>query len=340
MKKLGFFGKIMFFFNSLAAAMLLLSYILPFVPPKTFSFISVLSLAVPILILLNILFFAYWLLKVKKQLLLSFLVLLVGFKYVGSLYRFSSSIDVDEQNNITIMTYNVRLFNLYDWIKETHVENSIINLIEKESPDILSLQEYHPHKSVKLDDYAYKFEKLAGNKTKYGQAIFSKFPIINSGSINFPNTANNAIFADVVKNQDTIRIYNLHLQSLGINPNVETLNKEESERLLKRMSSTFSMQQDQAELFVKHKEQCPYKMIVCGDFNNTTYSYVFRQIKGDLQDAFEEAGNGFGKTFDFKFFPIRIDFILADESFTVNGFKNFDDKLSDHYPIMAKIGLN
>lgn len=319
--------------------MLLLSYVLPFVAPKTFSILSVLSLAVPILIILNILFVVYWLLKLKKQLLLSLVVLLIGYNYIGSLYKFSSSKDVADDNNLSIMNYNVRLFNLYDWIPEKNVETSIENLIKSEQPDVLSLQEYHPHKNVNLFQFKYKFEKLGGSKVKYGQAIFSNYPIVNSGSVDFPDTANNAIYADIVKNTDTIRIYNIHLQSSHINTSVENLNTEESERLFMRLRTTFEMQQDQAELFVKHKNKCPYKVIVAGDFNNTAYSYVYRQIKGELKDTFEQAGNGFGRTFDFKLFPVRIDFILADKSFDVNGFKNYDEKLSDHYPIMAKVSL-
>ena len=339
MKKLGFINKIIFFVNSVVATMLLLSYVLPFVAPKTFSILSVISLAVPILIILNILFVIYWLLKLKKQFLLSLVVLLIGYNYVGSLYKFSNSKNVADENNLSVMNYNVRLFNLYDWIPEKNVEISIVNLIKTEQPDVLSLQEYHPHKNVNLSHYKYKFEKLEGNKIKYGQAIFSNYPIINSGSINFLNTDNNAIYADIVKNKDTIRIYNIHLQSSHIKTDVENLNKEESEKLLRRLRTTFEMQQDQAELFVRHKNKCPYKVIVSGDFNNTAYSYVYKKIKADLKDTFEDAGNGFGRTFDFKLFPVRIDFILADKSFEVNGFKSYDEKLSDHYPIMAKVSL-
>ena len=81
----------------------------------------------------------------------------------------------------------------------------------------------------------------------------------------------------MVKGTDTIRIYNVHLQSSGINADVEKLNKEESERLFKRVVKTFKAQQSQAELFIDHKKKSPYKMIVCGDFNNTPYSYVYRK---------------------------------------------------------------
>jgi endonuclease/exonuclease/phosphatase family metal-dependent hydrolase len=340
MKKLSFVNKVIFAMNSLFAMMLLLSYILPYVAPNRFALLAVLSLAVPFLILSNILFMVYWLMNVKKQLLLSLIVLVVGFKHVGSLYKFSSSKNIEDENNLTIMNYNVRLFNLYNWIPGNEVQQEIVNFIKKEAPDVISFQEYHPHQKVDLTSFKYKYEELSGNKIKYGQAIFSKYPIVKSGSIEFPNTANNAIYADIVKDSDTIRIYNVHLQSLRIDTNNEELSTNSSERLIKRASETFKMQQFQSELFLMHKKQSPHKMIICGDFNNTAYSYVYKEIKGDLVDAFEAAGNGFGRTFDFKYFPIRIDFILVDKAFKINAFKTYNLKLSDHFPIRTKVSLH
>ena len=340
MKKLSFINKVIYFFNTIAAATLLISYILPYVEPNNFALLSVLSLAVPILLVLNILFMIYWLLRVKKQLLLSLIVLLLGYSYLGLLYKFSSSKDIDNANNISVMNFNVRLFNLYDWINTPNLETEIESFINKAQPDVIAFQEYHPHKNVKLSNYKYKHEVLKGKRVKFGQAIFSKFPIINSGSVEFPNTANNAIFADIVKGVDTLRVYNVHLQSSHIDPNLENYNKEDSERLLKGVKQTFKMQQTQAELFLMHKKTSPYKTIVCGDFNNTAYSYVYKEISEGMKDTFKEAGNGFGRTFAFKYFPIRIDFILVDEVFEVNGFKTYDNKLSDHFPIMTKINLH
>ena len=325
--------------NSVVALLLLLSYVLPFLPPKTFSILAVLNLGVSFLIIINVVFFLYWLVKLKKQFMVSLVVLLVGYFSFGSLYKFSASTKVEEPQNIKIMNYNVRLFNLYEWIPKQGVETQILDFIKTEAPDVLSVQEYHPHENIDVSFFKYKFEKLSGTKTKYGQAIFSKFPIINSGSIEFPDTANNAIYADVVKGKDTLRIYNIHLESMRIETKVEDLKTEDSERLFKRISSTFKMQQFQTELFLMHKKQCPYKMVICGDFNNTAFSYVYRQIKGDLYDTFREAGSGFGRTYDFKFFPIRIDFIFADEAFKVNGFKTYNNQYSDHYPIMTTLSL-
>lgn len=337
MKKLSFIDKLLWLINRILAVLLLLSFILPFLPPKTFSALSVLSLGVALLILVNVLFFLYWLVKLKKQFILSLVVLTIGYFSFGSLYKFSSSKHIDASGNFKVMNYNVRLFNLYKWIPEDSVEIKIVDLIKTEAPDILSLQEYHPHKNVDLSFFKHKFEKLSGKKTKYGQAIFSNFPIINSGSVEFPNTSNNAIFVDIVMHTDTVRVYNVHLESMRINTKVESLKKEDSERLFKRIGTTFKMQQFQSELFLKHKNECKYKMIICGDFNNTAFSYVYRKIRGDLNDTFKEAGNGFGRTYDFKFFPVRIDFIFADDEFAVNGFKAYNDHYSDHYPIMTTL---
>ncbi|MFD2541187.1 endonuclease/exonuclease/phosphatase family protein [Lacinutrix gracilariae] len=339
MKKLSFLNKIVFFFNSIAATILLLSYILPFVAPKNFSILSVLSLGVPFLIIINVLFFLYWLLKIKKQFFLSFVVLTIGYLSFGSLYKFSSKKEVSKANSLTVMNYNVRLFNLYNWIEEANTNIKLIDFIKEKAPDVVSFQEYHPNKNIDLSFFKYKFEKLTGNKIKFGQAIFSQYPIINSGSVAFPNTSNNAIFVDIVKQKDTIRIYNVHLQSLKLDTKVETISQEESERLVKRIGKSFIMQQKQTELFLKHKKECKYKVVVTGDFNNTAFSYVYKEIKEGLQDAFKVAGNGFGRTFDFKFFPTRIDFILVDKSFVVEAFKTFDVHYSDHFPVMATLSF-
>ncbi|WP_272022744.1 endonuclease/exonuclease/phosphatase family protein [Olleya namhaensis] len=338
MKKLKFLEKVVFFVNSVVAFLLLLSYVLPHVPPKTFATLSVLSLGVPFLILLNVLFFVYWLFKIKKQLMLSLVVISIGYFLFGSLYKFSNW-EEDETDSLSVMNYNVRLFNLYDWIPEKGIPEKLVDFVKKENPQILSIQEYHKQADVDFSFYKYKYEKLEGNKIKMGQAIFSQFPIINSGSVAFPNTANNAIFADIVKGKDTFRIYNLHLQSLRIDPRVQSLTTENSEKLINGIGETFKLQQSQAKLFLEHKNKSPYKVIICGDFNNSAFSYVYKTIKADMKDAFKQQGNGFGRTYNFKFFPVRIDFLLIDKSYSVDSFKTYDVEYSDHFPIMTKVSF-
>lgn len=336
MKKLNILDKLLFVVNSLLAILLLISFLSYYISPNTFSIISFLSFSIPFLMILNILFVVYWIVRLKKQFLLSTIVLLIGFQYITKFYGFSEK-KVLLSTDLKIMSYNVRMFNLYNWIDEKEVEQKIFTFIKDESPDILCIQEFHPSKKLNIK-YPYSFVKIRTNKNNFGHAIFSKYRIINSGSLNFSNSSNNAIFADIVKEKDTIRVYNVHLESLKINPKEESLTQENSERLRVRVENAFKKQTNQATLIVQHQEKTTYKSIICGDFNNNAFSWVYHKLKTNKNDAFEVAGKGFGKTFDNKF-PLRIDFILTDKQLEVNNFKTFEVNYSDHFPIMARINF-
>lgn len=338
MKNLSFFNKFVFALNSCFAILLLGSYLLPFVFPKSFPSLAVLSLTMPVLIVCNLLFVVYWALMLKKQLLLSLVVLLLGYVHILSFYNFTGSNLPIKPSTFSVMSYNVRIFNKYDWIPKKNIDQKIKDFIRKEQPDILCFQEFIQDKEHMFESYPYKYIRYKTKNQKTGQAIFSRFPIYNEGSLEFPHTGNNAIFVDIVKGNDSLRVYNLHLESLRIDTE-ETVTQEESERLFRRMGASFGLQQAQAEIFTNHRDQCKLKKIVCGDFNNTQYSNIYRRVKGDMTDTFEAAGSGFGRTFNFKYFPVRIDFIMVDEEIEVNRHKNYSELFSDHFPVAAYLTL-
>lgn len=336
MRNLRIFDKIIFFFNSVFALVLLFSYVIPYVFTKPSPFISMLSLMLPVFMIVNGLFMIYWLITLKRQWLLSFFVLLVGYNHIASFYKFSGSTTIEKTvEDISVMTWNVRLFNAYRWIENDSIDDAIVQLIREASPDILCIQEFHTDKTPAFNAYPYRYIARKNPNRKNVQAIFSRFPIVAKGSLEFPRTANNAIYADVVRGTDTVRVYNLHLESLGIQPGGEELIGENPERMYKRMSTAFAIQQHQVAIFKAHREKCAYKKVVCGDFNNTQYSGIYRQLKKNMNDSFREAGKGFGRTFNFGYFPIRIDFILADKTMEVLAHKNYTEKYSDHFPVLA-----
>ncbi|WP_268225006.1 endonuclease/exonuclease/phosphatase family protein [Sinomicrobium oceani] len=337
MKKLGFFNKIIFFFNTLFGVLLLLSYILPYVFPKQFPLISVLSLTVPVFIAVNIGFMLYWLVQLKRQFMLSLIILLIGYKHVGAMYRLSGSSE-SEEDGIKLMTYNVRIFNAYGWLKDNDVPEKIVELIDREAPDVLCVQEfYYTQKDAFNKNYPYQFIKYTTRNNRTGQAVFSKYPIVERGSLEFPKTGNNALYVDIVKGKDTVRIYNLHLESLHIVPSKEHISDENPEMLFKRMGNAFALQHRQVEIFDEHRQGSKHKMIIAGDFNNTPFSYVYKRVRGTMKDSFIEQGSGFGRSYDFDYFPMRIDFILSDPDMEILSHKNYSELLSDHYPVMAKI---
>lgn len=341
MQKESLITKILFFLNKVLALMSFLAYILPFLAPKLFPFLSVLTLLMPLFLILNFLFFIFWILQLKAKALLSAIVLLIGITITGSFYKFSDKKLDKTPNEFSLMSFNVRLFNLYKWLPIDDVPKQISDVVQGFNPDILCLQEFSPNEEVRLRNYQHKYINIHGGKNKYGQAIFSKFEIVNQGEIDFPNSTNNVIYADVVKKNDTIRVYSMHLQSIKISTDIhETLDENKSKFIFKRISEAFKEQQLQSELIKKHYEACKYDKIICGDMNNSAFSYVYRNIKGIMKDSFDEAGFGFGATYNFKYYPARIDYIFVEKNIQVNEFKVLDSiKLSDHYPIFTRLEL-
>lgn len=175
---------------------------------------------------------------------------------------------------------------------------------------------------------------------EFGIAIYSKLPIINTGEIRSESDEFlNSIFADVLSGEDTIRIYNTHLESMSIN--VE--NVVNTDRLAQsykdtgyRLRSGFMSRSRQIEGLTKNIERCKYKVILCGDLNELPYSYPYFSLRGLLYNAFEKAGNGFGFTYNGKLFFLRIDNQFYSKDITIHNFmthRNID--YSDHFPLIA-----
>jgi endonuclease/exonuclease/phosphatase family metal-dependent hydrolase len=81
-------------------------------------------------------------------------------------------------------------------------------------------------------------------------------------------------------------------------------------------------------------------VIISGDMNNSPFSYVYRNIKSDLNDCFEEAGTGFGQTYKFKYYPARIDYIFSSKKMEVKSFTTFAQfEYSDHFPVMTRLSF-
>lgn len=340
MKRLSFFNKILFLINTLIALVLLIACLVPFVPADKFPFIAVFSLGVPILVGVNLLFLCYWLLRRKRQALLSLSVLVVGYFTVGSFIgpRFSEGTIAD--GDLKVMSFNVRKFNGAGVIDRPDVFKETLTFVLEEDPDIVCFQEVDYLKGDAFKErYPYQHLRFDNYEKKTLMGIFSKYPIVRANTLDWPNTLNNGCFADILYRNDTIRVYNLHLESLQINATTAAIVKESKPRLYKNLSRIFKKQSLEAKWFVQHRDSVRYKTIVCGDFNNTQFSNSYRVVKGKMNDTFTEKGSGLGTTYSFLGLPYRIDYILADPAFEVMTHKNYDVHLSDHFPVLASFRL-
>lgn len=345
MKKLSFINKLIFIVNNVFALLLVLSFILPYIKPSSIATAPVIGLFTPALILANMLFVAYWIIiGFKKPFFLSFLVLLIGYFISPSIYKFSSEKKNNNKSQLSILSYNVRKFNIYNWIDDDKIPVEIASFIKNKNPDVITFQEFKEYDNFKINyAYSYHHKNYVKVKKTYtyptGLAFFSKYPIINKGVVSQTKFASSIVYIDILKNNDTIRVYNFHLESLGINPNKEYFGHQNSEDFVKRLRKSFKIQQTEVDKLNNHISNCKHKKVITGDMNNTPYSWAYKNLKGNLQDTFLEAGNGFGRTYNFKGFPLRIDYIFTDSSFDVLQHKNYDVKYSDHYPIMATLSF-
>ncbi|MDO6472244.1 endonuclease/exonuclease/phosphatase family protein [Maribacter sp. 1_MG-2023] len=337
---MSFFKKLMLFLNVIVAFSLFLACIVPYTSSASLAFIS---LTVPALVLINVLFFLYWLIGKKIYLLLSLSILGFGYFTLGSFIAFNGNTQKNiKSNSISLLSYNVLGFHSNDHNWEVNTAPDIVDFVYEENPEIVSFQEFEMFyiQDDMMKTYPYVARRYDIREEAIGKnlAIFSKYKIINKDVLHFNNTVNGGIYADILVDKDTVRVYNLHLESLDIRPNY--FKKERSDKLFVRLRDSFAEQQKQAEIVRQHINLSPYPVVVSGDFNNTQFSKVYFNIKGDLKDSFLESGHGYGETIKFWKFPFRIDMILGDPSFTFLSHKNYKIDISDHEPIMATFKLS
>lgn len=145
----------MLFLNVVLAITTLMAYLLPFLAPKWFPFLSVLTLFLPLFLVLNLLFFFFWFIQLKKYIFVSGLVLLLGITFINKFYNLKATELPKSENDFTIMSYNVRLFNKFNWNQKANIPSQIAKLVEEKNPEILCIQEYSDLEKTKFSEYKY-----------------------------------------------------------------------------------------------------------------------------------------------------------------------------------------
>ena len=362
------FTKKVFIISNIVIAILFLAGAnVKYFNPQQWWFLSLFTLLLPYLLLILILFALFWLVMRSGWVILSVLIIAVSWHAVKNIFpvHFSSNFSLQKKpGNIRVMSWNVELFNILHYKDHPENKRTIIDLVNKYDPDIACFQEmvagenkkainYFPdiQKSLKFTDYLYSYQ-VRDDFDKYhhfGIIVFSKFPIVRKQTlVNNPNNYNSTFqFIDVLVAKDTIRVFNVHLQSLkfskvnlnyldsGKVPSQGTIS--ESKNIISKIKLGVLKRASQANFIKDELDHSPYPVIVCGDFNDVPVSYAYETIGKGLQNAFVEKGSGISRTFSSISPTLRIDNIFADEQFKIVQFTRIKKLLSDHFPIVADL---
>ena len=323
--------------------------------PNQIGYLALLSYLIPPIIVLNLILLIYYLFNKKIYFFVPLILLTIALPYYKSSVGYKIKSTTFHTNSLSVLSFNSSFFSMnkvfskayLDPNQNLQVENIKSGLI-KENADIICIQEFFDDNKNALHynniDYFIKngyFVSFHGNErhpngTRWGMAILSKYRIINSQPILLSeNGFNGAFYCDITVGSDTLRILNIHLESLEAKQKIKHIRFT-----LTEMDRISKLHLDQLEKIIGEVENSPYRVIIAGDFNQTQFSYHYKLMKRNFMNAFEEGGfdiNSTVKIFSLPF--IKIDHIFYTGSplgvvkFQI--LKNPNLYTSDHKPVKA-----
>ena len=345
--------------NILVAVCYLFGVASTFVPPYKVVFFSYFGLVFPLFAAANIFFVIFWAIRKKWFAFISAALLIFTFSHLNNCFTipYKSFFKQKTEQEIKILSYNISALRM---VRNLQTEE-FFKFIAETDADIVCFQEFGYYKEEERDNFLTKMKKKypynhiwyknQSKSSSWGVATFSKFPIIFKKKIDFESDYNVSIFSDIAMNNDTIRIFNNHLesnkfsmadikkyQSAGNNLSGIEL-KNISSLLSRKLSDAYKIRALQARIVAKEIKKSPYKNIVCGDFNDVAESYAYHKIKGDLIDLYTATSWGYRHTFYLKGMLVGIDHILIDKSFLPIKLTIQRKKFSDHYPVIGVFGI-
>ena len=322
------------------------------VNPAGHSARAMLVYILPLLIALNVLLLIYWLVRRRwLYALIPIITIACCFPYIGTLYQFRSlDKKAEAEKGLKVATYNVAMFS-----RETSgfMALDILAQMRRQKVDVLCLQEYNEHSGDKRNSESYKEYFPYMKVGREDMVIFSRYPIKESKTILFDDTNNSAMWADIDVKGEVIRVFNVHLQTTGISRTLHQASKLQAanpyadysvsnSRVLSAIFGNYTLgmmfRAGQAITVANEKRSSEKPVILCGDFNDVPYSFVYNTMLGNMVDGFKECGSGWMYTYRGTK-AVRIDYIFHDASLKGISYYKEDLTTSDHLPVFMKIAL-
>lgn len=342
--------------NFLVALLLIGCAYSPLIPVESMPLLSLSGLAMPFVLAANVAFLVVWAVLYRRFML----VTLIAFGICVSQIRAFSPVNIARQNppeeSFKLMSYNILSSNLK--ISTANKDNPMVKYLISSGADIICLQEFSfsALKKNKVDlfsDYPYKSYDVSKESDASARFLgcMSKYPILSVENIDFGTTSNGCAKYRIRHDDDTIVVYNCHLQSNNLNDENKTayeqiltnprtnLIGEGTKEIVKKLQASVVKRAAQIDAIIADMQQetSPY-IIVCGDFNDSPISYTCNILSNTLTNAYTVSGNGPGFSYGRSKLYYRIDHIFCSSLFNVYDCTiDRSVNISDHYPILCSL---
>lgn len=319
-------NRFILYLNIFFSFFIVIIYISSETNPEKFGYFSLITLFYSPVLMINLIFIIYWILLKKIYFLISTIVIIFGLEHFKKQIQFFGKNNNEIENQIKLISFNTRNFINNGWDEENRkiLEEDFIKILDNEKANIICLQEFPEEESEMFYQNYFSYQNS-------GTIILTKKEIINSNFIDLKSRKlNSCIYVDIILNNDTLRVYNMHLESIQINENDNLSQK------INKIKEGNKIRVKQIEIIKKNINNSPYDVIVCGDMNDSPYSYAYKKLSNNLKDAFIQSGYGIGTTFKY-LIPLRIDYIFHGENLNSYNFSSLKNKISDHKLIKCNI---
>lgn len=279
----------------------------------------------------------------------------------------SFTTSAEDSTQFTLMTYNTRCMLDLDEKLKGHTPNRAVEEILRIDADIVCLQECYGVDAAGWCGITKEQAEAVRERYPYiirsndEMQFLSKYPILHADdlSVDQPSAGYDGYYAKNyyvnVKGQK-INIISIHLQSFHLEPEDKDMYQRLTSReaadqieqqphytlsylrhtLYPRLAKALRIRADQADDIAAVASRANGNVILCGDFNDTPYSYSYRTIKGSMTDAYVHSGTGYGNTYHQNHLLFRIDHIFYKGTIEAVDADIPKSYCSDHYPIVVK----
>jgi endonuclease/exonuclease/phosphatase family metal-dependent hydrolase len=312
-----------------------ISYVSSFISPEVFWPAIFFSFSIPFFIALNVILLFFLLLKRSRWLLIPLAGLLISTPFILRTVGLHPN-PQKQKEAISVLSFNAKFFRKAGIYNQ--FSSQMIDWVVNDSSMIKCIQEYSTNANWpgldvtgKLEQNGYKGftvkSTMRDNDHSNGLGIFSQYKIIDTGIVLEPDTtANGIIYVDLAIGRDTLRVYNAHLESMN-------LVSGEIVGFFSKLKQGSIRRSLQVKMLIDHTKTSPYPFVVCGDFNETPYSYSYSSLRSAFSNSFEKAGRGFGFTLNSSLFFLRIDHQFYGNNIAIQNYHvDRSMNVSDHFP--------